>query len=265
MSGPLEAKKIIVTREEINNRYFAKKILQYGGTPIEVPLLSITCEDRKENKTILNDLDQYEWIFFTSANGVECFFQLVEMYHIPFSNINNKKIAAVGRKTKDKLNNFGIKVDFIPTTFNAETMAKEFLSSYSVTKQVLFVRGNLSRPVLIEEFEKAGVSYRTIEVYKTTIKEENKQLLNKAVEGPYDFITFTSPSAIDAFNKLTEYVITKPCVCIGTTTKQRALERGITNILMPMEEFTIDAMIECMVNYIKERQEEQWNLNDIED
>ena len=65
-----------------------------------------------------------------------------------------------------------------------------------------------------------------------------------------DFITFTSPSTVEAFVKMVDTIPKKNYICIGTTTEQRATELGIQSITPP-EEFTIEAMLETICNYIK--------------
>ncbi|RKQ37924.1 uroporphyrinogen-III synthase [Oceanobacillus halophilus] len=254
MSAPLQRRKIIVTRDEKGAKRFSKKIAQYGGKAIEVPLLSISYDENEENKRLLQELDPYKWIFFTSANGVEGFFTLLQLYEISFSTLKNIQIAVVGHKTEMKLKKYGFSADFMPTIYNADTMADEFLSSYPDPGKVLLVRGNLSRNILPEEFVKATISYDCIQVYKTMIKRANRDRLNKALQEDYDFITFSSPSAVDAFMTLSDYPINKPCVCIGTTTEQRAKEVGFMKCLSPDSEFTIEAMIQCMIDYINNKE-----------
>ncbi len=253
MSVTLHEKRILITREENQAKEFSDKVIQYGGKPVEIPLLKISCKDEPENKQLLQNLHHYKWIFFTSANGVACFFQLINQYRWMRNVLENIRFATVGHKTAQTLESYGYKSDFIPSVYNADAMATEFTEEHTVLDEpLLIVRGNKSRETLPDWFTKHQIRYDAIEVYETVhnirVKDELNQLLNK---NNLDFITFTSPSAVEAFIELSSSHIPKDqvCVCIGTTTKQRAFELGILNTIAP-ELFTIDGMLERISNYI---------------
>lgn len=254
MSISLHGKKVLITREEKQAKEFSSKVLAYGGTPVEVPLLKISCKEQDENKRIFPNINRYEWLFFTSANGVNCFFQLAKRYQTDTAILKYKRLAAVGHKTEDALKKFGFVADFVPTTYNADTMANEFLSRYTVSDPILLVRGNRSRDVLPIEFSKHGMVYDSVRVYEMAYNYQVTDCLNATLrENTFDFITFTSPSTVDAFAEMTAISGQETCVCIGTTTKRRARELGFTSILTP-EEFTIDGMLLCISNYIAQEE-----------
>ncbi|UJL44981.1 uroporphyrinogen-III synthase [Virgibacillus sp. NKC19-16] len=254
MSISLHEKKVLITREKKQAEAFSSKVLAYGGIPIEVPLLKILCKDLRENKRILENVDRYEWIFFTSSNGVNCFFQLAKRYQVNNEIFKNKRLAAVGHKTENALKNFGFTADFVPTTYNADTMASEFLSRYTVSDPILLVRGNRSRDVLPIEFSKHGILYDSACVYEISYNYQMTDRLNAILrENTFDFVTFTSPSTVEAFVEMTAVPSDVTCVCIGTTTQKRAYELGFTSILTA-EEFTIDGMLLCISNYIAEEE-----------
>lgn len=250
MRGPLQNKQILITREQKQAKTFSEKVLRQGGKPVEVPLLTITCKDRLVDRPIFQSLTAYQWIFFTSANGVDCFFQLLHKHHISPVILKDVNIAVVGHKTEDALKGHGLTADFIPTIYNAEHMAHEFLHHFPVEGSFLLVRGNRSRTVLPERFSKIGVDFTTIEVYETNFNYKMADRLNEVLKKKwYDFITFTSPSVVDAFTEMAETEYEKTCVCIGTTTETHARQLGFTTILTP-KEFTIDGMITNMCDHI---------------
>ncbi|CDQ39422.1 MULTISPECIES: uroporphyrinogen-III synthase [Virgibacillus] len=243
MSFPLQNKRILITREKKKTAAFSEKIKQLGGVPIEIPLLRIECSKTKENHLDFKRLDTFDWILFTSSNGVDCFFQLANYYQVNQDILHTKNIAVVGRKTEETLILYGRKADFIPSTYNAATMAEEFLTSYPDATSILLVRGNRSRDVLPNRLKAAEKAFTAMEVYEThaNYSMKNKlreQLLNSQI----DYITFTSPSTVESFVEMTTMDVAATCVCIGSTTKQRAKELGFSSILMPSE-YTIDGMI----------------------
>lgn len=252
MSLSLQQKKILITRDHKQARDFSEKIKAYDGIPIEVPLLRIACKPKERER--IQDLDSYDWIFFTSANGVECFFQWIKDVQLSSS------IAVVGHKTEQALKKYGYQADFIPTTYNAEVMAKEFLVAHPSVNNILLVRGNISRDVLPKQFSKHRLQFDMVEVYETTFNDTSKVKLQQMFSTAHaiDFITFTSPSTVDACMQFLtesskENMLSKECVCIGTTTARRAQAAGFRHILIP-DMYTVEGMIKRISTYLnKER------------
>lgn len=243
---------ILITREAKQAQAFSEMVLQYGGTPVEVPLLKIACTERDGDKSILQKLSNYQWIFFTSSNGVDCFMQLAMKQQISMTKLKQKKYAVVGHKTEKALNKYELNTAFIPTVYNADHMADEFLAQYPEAGPLLLVRGNRSRDILPNRFSEHGVSFDIIEVYASEYNEQAAAALKAAFAAHrFDFLTFTSPSTVDAFleakgaDLATDGAI---CVCIGTTTEQRAREAGFRHLLTP-EQFTIEGMLLCMQHH----------------
>lgn len=252
MTSYLNSQRILITREQSQATVFSKTIKAEKGIPIEVPLLKINCVAYHHT---LN-LRHYDWIFFTSANGVKCFFECVLQANQPLPLCN---IGVVGPKTEQVLNSYGYDAEFIPSTYHADTMAEEFLKNYPTAGPILLVRGNRSRDVLPKVLASHLISYDSIEIYETTTNTNARNELNRVLYNEdIDFITFMSPSTVDAFmnmidnnlwKRLKHHVVS---VCIGTTTEKRAHEHGICHTIIP-EEFTIEGMIERMKQYIAQK------------
>lgn len=248
MERTLDRRKVLVTREAGQAGEFSSKIRENGGIAIEVPLLCISCLETEENSRLIARADDFDWLFFTSANGVSCFFELASKCSV---NLDHVRMATVGMKTEQRLKQYGHVSDFIPSSFNAEIMAAEFLERYENPGNILLVRGNLSRNVLPEQLAERGITYSSAVVYQTEFNYGMKPMLNEVLENDMpDFITFTSPSTVEAFTEMAEAPIECLCVCIGTTTEQRAMELGFTEIITPVE-FTVEAMLEKMLDYIQ--------------
>lgn len=251
-------KKILVTRNEPKASEFAEMITSYGGRPIVVPLLKIDCKAIVEHDLSLERIKEYEWLVFTSANGVRCFFNSLERRRI-FSDLEHVKMAVVGPKTDSALGKFGFKADFIPSVYHADTMAREFPDLHTPTGPVLLIHGQLSGTILNEAFLKQKIPFDCVEIYETrpntSAKSELKQVLMKE---EMDFITFTSPSTIETFMDLKDKLtipLDTMIVCIGTTTEKRARDYGFYNILVP-KEFTINGMMDKIHEYISEERME---------
>lgn len=255
MNSSLKGKKILITREKKQAKDFAEKVKICGGNPIEVPLLEISCKDIVANQRILEHIEGYKWIFFTSANGVDCFFQLAEKYKLP--KLKEPKFAVVGHKTEWCLNRHGYLSSFVPSVYNADVMAAEFLQKFKCDGPALLVRGNRSRDVLPVEFSKLDMDFDMMEVYETKFNYTMENVLQTVLlEEELDFITFTSPSTVEAFSEMINNIPEITYVCIGTTTEQRALELGFKLVLTP-EVYTTDAMLQTIANYIKNEGEDE--------
>ncbi|MGM8213011.1 uroporphyrinogen-III synthase [Virgibacillus sp. W0430] len=250
MSFHLQQKKIVITREQKQAQLFSKKIKKSGGDPIEVPLLQIHCKPLEEKQRNL-DLSQYDWIIFTSANGVECFFKAFSRIELTAS------IAVVGHKTEQSLLKRGYRADFIPSIYNAEALAEEFINKNDIVKRVLLVRGNRSLNLIPVKFKKHGIPFDTIEVYETGINTNSNEKLQTHFQtnDAIDFITFTSPSTIDACMQLVndkhvkENILSTVCVCIGSTTASEAKKAGFRTIIVP-DLFTVEGMIKSIRTYL---------------
>lgn len=242
MLAPLHGKEILITREKSQSKVFAELVKAQGGIPIEIPLLNIACIGFAERLP----LPDYQWIIFTSANGVHCFFK----------GLSGKlddcvRFAVVGHKTEKPLLEYGVSANFVPSVYNAEVMAAEFLQQITINGAILIVKGNKSRNVLQEAFSKSEIAFDELVTYETTSNRSAKELLSRYFKQNYpDFITFTSPSTVEAFmemcnEKLVSHALEIPCVCIGTTTEACAKEFGFKQTLLP-NQFTIEGMVDRM-------------------
>lgn len=252
MLAPLQGKEILITRGKSQSQPFADLVIKLGGKPIEIPLLHISCKRFDEEKLHLSD---YQWIIFTSANGVHCFFK----------GLNEKlldgsiQFAVVGHKTENALRQYGVSANFVPSVYNAEVMAAEFLEQTMINGSILIVKGNKSRKVLQESFLENEIAFDEIITYETTTNTSAKALLTTYFNQSYpDFITFTSPSSVEAFiemvasDKIIKQAKRIPCVCIGSTTEVCAKNLGFIKTLAP-NQFTIEGMIDKIARYIKEK------------
>ncbi|TRM12845.1 uroporphyrinogen-III synthase [Lentibacillus cibarius] len=259
MPFQLHGKKILITREEKQAKLFSHKVRKLGGIPIEVPLLQILCKGGREEMELLQRNEQFSWLFFTSVNGVHCFFTLLNHYGAATEEIlAGSKFAAVGHKTARELEKHGFQADFIPSVYSAETMTKEFTLPNTYTdKPILLIRGNRSRNILPDWFKEQGIPFRQMEVYETGFNFAMKDELNRQLQqNKPDIITFTSPSSVEAFMKMKETQDKTDALiaCIGTTTEERAMDFGLRNLLIP-DEFTIDGMLDKMGSYIEQKGE----------
>ncbi|MDC3415684.1 uroporphyrinogen-III synthase [Aquibacillus salsiterrae] len=259
MDQPLSGRKILVTRAKSQAQQFAFQLKEAGAIPVIAPVLSIKSRSTIENKGILQRLHEFTWLFFTSANGVKFFFKQLESEKISMARIHSLHVAAIGKKTATMLQSYGVNPNFFPSIFEGKKMIKEFLQHYPNPKRILLVCGNIARDEIPNELACRNVAYQRIIVYETIINEASKQTLRQVInQDVCDAFTFTSPSSIESFELLTNGLKenlskikeAKLCVCIGTTTEQKALEKGFKQVRVPSQ-FTTEGMIEELIHYFK--------------
>jgi uroporphyrinogen-III synthase len=260
--SPLANNTILITRGANEVEAMSSLISHYGGTAMHVPLLSFQYNEDTNESTYLTRLGQYDWIIFTSKNGVDFFFQRLESYGKSLKGFKGK-IAAVGDKTKEVLHTYGINVSFVPEKFTAEDFSEEFQSQLNSVKSVLIPKGNLARDVIASQLTSQKVNCDEWVIYNTVLPPESKQRLRDTLlQSTVDFITFTSSSTVRHFMQVVkEYNLERqieglPIACIGPIAKRTAREFGLHVNICP-KVYTVEGMIEEIVQYVKKYKEEE--------
>ncbi|MBB5354718.1 uroporphyrinogen-III synthase [Anoxybacillus mongoliensis] len=238
---------MLVTREKAQAKALSQTLERYGAIPIELPLIRIG-RAKQVDQHLLHEWHTFDWIIFTSQNGVKYFFELIGEINPP----TWPKVAAVGEKTAKALQKRNVVVDLIPNDFVAESLAETLQPLLSTDTRVLLVKGNLARDTLREQLSNMADVTDWV-VYETTYNEEAKpQLIHFLQQRMIDAITFTSSSTVHSFaqaiageNVDLSFVT---IACIGPITKQTALDLGISVHVCP-HTYTIDAMIEELNQY----------------
>ncbi|SEP94090.1 uroporphyrinogen-III synthase [Piscibacillus halophilus] len=249
-------KKIFISREESKAQDFIGPLERHGAQIFAQSLITFELRHSKLHENLLRQLSQYEWLVFTSTNGVKYFFETLNLYEIPKDEIYHLKIASVGSKTQESLEQNGIKVDFVPEIFDAEHFSQAFITE-AKPSNVLLVKGNLSRQVIDRKLDEELISYETITVYNTVFNEQAQDDLQHIMKHSIDAWTFTSPSSIDAFIYLQdsfEGSLSKPCFCIGHTTQQKAKEVGFTETYVP-KIFTLEGLAHEVIDFYSRKGE----------
>lgn len=196
----LAGKTVLVTRAQHQAKQMSVAVKEKSGIPLEIPLLRMEGMSHRQIQHIGGQLHSYDWVIFTSKNGVAFFLDSLRK-KLPAKT----KIAAVGVKTRLELEKRGYQVDFVPTSFVAEVFAEEFVKRLSGNECILFPKGNLARDVIPVALREIGVSLEELIVYGTEENVEKRQELIVALEvGKVDIITFTSPSTVTSFVRLLE-------------------------------------------------------------
>ena len=256
--GPLANVKVLITRGNEGSSETGTLIENEGGVPILVPLLRFQPHKDAWESTPRNAIHTYEWIIFTSKNGVKFFLQALKKREIPVTSFTGK-FAAVGSKTEQYCMKYGLQVSFVPENFTGDDFAEEFISKVKPAGNVLIPKGNLARNVIAMELAAAGVACKEWIVYETLLpKESIEQLKNIIEKERVDIITFTSSSTVHHFMKVIEeyslhdHIRDIPIACIGPITKNTAEQYGLHVKVCPTI-YTVNEMVNEMKDFISSR------------
>ena len=249
---PLAGKRIVVTRPAGQAAPFIGKIEKAGGTAFAVPLIAFRAVEDGQDEAILNNLHTYDWILFTSKNGVDFFMQKTA----PFLDKVKAKWAAIGTQTAQAIASYGLPVSYMPSRFSADHLAEEIQKGVFLPERVLIPKGSLARNLIADTIRQAGKQADDWVVYETYFPTEEQTNLLKIIRTEkVDMFTFTSPSAVRHFMKtLQEADETLPNTdygVIGPVTEKEALSFGIPISVCPAE-FTVEALVREISKFYKE-------------
>ncbi len=198
----LHGRRIVLTRPREAAIEWRQKLEALGATVIELPLIRVS---KDVNPTTLAEVFQelggYEWIIFTSVNGVKFFFDEFNRIHDDIRALGLMRIAVVGEATAAAIREKHLRVEVQPKKANAEELAKALVTREGMdSAKVLVITGNRNRDTLVKELEKARAIVDCLPVYKT----EEADLAADPVAADFrakgaDAILFASPSAAQSF------------------------------------------------------------------
>ncbi|WLR50103.1 uroporphyrinogen-III synthase [Bacillus tianshenii] len=252
----LQGVRLLVTRAAHQVESFAKQIEQYGGIPVNVPLITIAPpHDEAPIEAVLTALSDYDWLVLTSSNGVDAFVHYAERYAAPTWKNSLPKVAAVGKKTLRALEAQHIAVDFVPTEYTADVLFDELAPSLAAGTNLLLARGNLARMDLPEQLKGINCNVDDVVIYRTARNDAAKAHLKEIIfQHQVDVITFTSPSTVRHFAELLDgeawhdAIARLPVACIGPITAQEAEKYHYPNILTA-EEYTIEGLLHTIATF----------------
>ncbi|WP_395719503.1 uroporphyrinogen-III C-methyltransferase [Prosthecobacter sp.] len=230
---PLFGKKIVVTRTRQQAGVLSKKLAQLGAEVIELPTIRIEpAADQLEFGQLVQDCHTYDWIVFTSPNGVDAFFTMFDKLYNDARSIGGARIACVGPGTAEKVKARHLAVDLMPDKGNyvAEGLVKAFDQHQNMENvNVLWVRGAETREVIANGLTGMGAIVDEAIGYRTVAEtEDNLEALAVLKNEGADMITFTSASTVEHFLNLK---VPLPAGCkiasIGPITSAAIKEHGL--------------------------------------
>ncbi len=259
ITPPLDGKTILFTRSLGQSDPNVGKLKKLGAEVIILTTLKIVPPTSwKDCDDAIKNLHNYDFVVFTSKNSVEWFLKRLALFE-KFDELKQKKIISIGKSTQERLNQIGLKVDFIPEKFNSVSLIEGLLNFIPSGSKVLLPQSKIGRDIIQLKLKEAGIDVHRVEVYDVDIPDltdiENEiKLLN---EKDVDLYVFTSPSTFDNFLKIFEiknpqnFFNDKLIAVIGPTTMKHIENYGIKVTIIP-EESTFNSLIEAIIKYFKD-------------
>ncbi|MDO9567494.1 MAG: uroporphyrinogen-III C-methyltransferase [Candidatus Desulfaltia sp.] len=257
---PLMGKKIVVTRARQQASELVKILSDLGAECLECPTIKVVPPDDWEPlDTAIDNLSSYDWLIFTSVNGVNFFFERLFKQDRDVRAFSNLRTASIGPATAKRMFDFGLKSDIVPESYVAESIIEAFAQEDIKGKKVLLPRAKEARPILPVELAKMGAIVDEVTAYRTEKVRDNVDALIAGLEqGTVDLITFTSSSTVKNFHalippeKFNDLMKRVTIASIGPITTDTAKALGF-NVHIAAESYTIPGLCDAIVQFYNQK------------
>ena len=252
---PLSDRRIAVTRAKDQASELAEKLTALGAEVIELPLIQISKSiDKQTLADVMLELGGYDWLVFTSANGVKFFFEEFFRLFDEIRSLGLIRFACIGDATARAIKDLHLRVECQPEQATADALADALIATGSLdSSRILVVTGNLNRDALFTKLEEARAIVDRFQVYKT----EKTNLTNDAAAADFrargaDAILFASSSAVQSFIdqagalKLAKDARRPLAGSIGPQTSETMKRTGMP-IDFEAKKPSLDALVEALV------------------
>ncbi len=254
---PLFGRRIVVTRARAQASDMRRRLEELGAEVIQFPTIRIQPPASwDELDAALDGLASYDWLIFSSVNGVRFFFERLFQKGKDVRVLGGKLIAAIGPQTAKELESYGLRADLVPKDYKAEGLLEVFPEGES--KKILFPRAKVAREVLPESLRNRGHQVDVIPVYETVMEDPDPEVKEAILSGEVDVITFTASSTVHNFVEILggrEAIRALPesirIASIGPITSQTLRDYGMpVHVEAPV--YTIDGLIRQIVSHLSQ-------------
>lgn len=249
----LAGKRVLITRAAEQAPGLAALLEAEGAEVLTLAAISIEpAADYHALDQALRRVEQYQWVIFTSVNGVRAVGQRLEMIGQDWQTFKNARVAAIGPATTEALRKVGAQPDFVPSEYVAEAITAGIGEVAGL--RVLLPRADIARETLAVELRQKGAIVEEIAAYRTVMQPLDKQMVERVLAKRPDVITFTSSSTVRGFltalsgANVAEALRGVAVACIGPITAKTAIEAGLTPQIVA-EEYTMPGLTRAIVAY----------------
>lgn len=262
---PLFGQRIVVTRSREQAGEFVDRLADLGARPILAPSIRIVrLADFTELDDAIDRVGTFDWIVFTSANGVDHFMERFLFQARDVRDLKGPKLCAVGPATAERLARFYLQVDAMPAENRSEAVAEAMLAEGALSgTRILLPRADIARETLPDDLRHAGAVVEEIAAYRTVRetfgREGEPDIYKMLLEGEVDIVTFTSASTVRQFvtnlgeDQAADLLARVDVASIGPVTAEAAQQLGITTTIMPEATYSIPALVDAIVAHVAQR------------
>ncbi len=247
---PLAGKRILVTRPRAQAAELCDKLAAQGAIPIVFPTIEIApLDDYTALDRAIRHLAQYQWIIFTSVNGVKSFWERLDA--VGAGLMPTLRVAAIGPATASALQAHDVTITLIPDEYVAEAIIESIGAVQG--QRILLPRADIAREALAVELQQRGAIVDEIAAYRTLPAQPDTDGLIELRRG-VDVITFASSSTVRNFIALVGQTAIQPgtrIACIGPITANTARELGL-RVDVQATDYTMDGLVAALVQYLSE-------------
>jgi uroporphyrinogen III methyltransferase/synthase len=250
----------VVTRTREQASQLSAGLKELGAEVLEIPTIAVQSpSDPQPLANACENIESYDWLVFTSPNGVKAFFAALEAAGKDCRALHRAKVAAIGPATGKAVTKRGIKPDVVARTFVAEGLL-EALADYDLNgAKVLLPRAAQAREVLPETLASRGAKVEVVPAYETVAPTGSAEALKQAMADGFDAVTFTSSSTVTNFLALLDQDDRQKLIrrskakqitvaSIGPITSQTAREAGLEVQVEP-EAYTIGDLAQALSSH----------------
>jgi uroporphyrinogen III methyltransferase/synthase len=252
---PLYGQRVLVTRTREQASALSVRLRALGAEAIELPTISISPpDDLAPLDRAIAELSHYDWIIFTSVNGVGQFWEQLTGAGLDARALYGIKLATIGPATAARLEECGLRADYMPDEYVAEAIAAGLGNVRG--QHVLLPRADIARPALADLLREAGAEVAEVAAYRTLQPDVDAEELRELLGG-VTMATFTSSSTVrnlaamarDAGLELPRALAQATIACIGPITAATARELGL-QVGVVAESYTIEGLVKALLHHL---------------
>ncbi len=252
-SHPLLGRTLVVTRAAAQAAPLAGALEALGAKVVRLPAIRIAPPtDQRALQHAVQSTADYDWVIFTSANGVDSYTEAAEAVGVDVKGaLGSTRLCCVGPATANTLEALGLSVEVVPETHRAEAVVDALAAHQSLLgKRVLIPTVAEARPVLRDGLLELGAEVDAVTAYRTVSVEDPDPDALDQIEQGVDLVTFTSPSAVRSFHRLVGGEVVADAGVIGPVTADAARDLGY-RVTAEADPFTITGLVVAISSHFK--------------
>ena len=252
---PLVGRTVLVTRPAGQAARLVEALRAEGATTAELPVIAIEPPSSYEAMDEAIRRRDYDWVVFTSANGVRFFYDRLVALGESESWFATSRVAAIGPETAHSLTTVGVMPDLVPDEFVAEALVACLADAAPLHgRRVLLPRADIARDALAAGLAAAGASVHSVVAYRTVAASASLEIEQQLEAGAIDAVSFTSSSTVRAFLAMLpsrQLLSGVTLACIGPITARTLEEAGLQPTVVA-ETYTVSGLVRALSDYYRD-------------